>query len=493
MDAAVAASALLSVLEPYNTGPGGDCFLLVWWEEEKKLYGLNGSGRAPRRATLEAYRERGFQEVPYHGIFSVTVPGAVDAWCCALDRFGRLGLARVLEPAIARAEEGVPVGEVVAYEWGLIVASGLLRQAEARRVFAPEGRAPSPGECVRFPELARTFRRLAEGGRDEFYEGELARELVAFSRAEGGLLDEEDLRSHRSSWVEPISTTYRGYRLFEIPPNGQGIAALLGLNILENFDVDPASPDGIHYRIEAVKLAYADRGRYVADPEHAPVPVDELLSKDYAQGRAALVHPARALPGASPGRVATGGDTVCLVVADASGNVVSLLSSLYGPFGSGLVVPGTGVALQNRGRGFVLDPAHPNCLAPGKRPFHTIIPAMLFDGERPLVAFGVMGGDMQAQAHVQVVSNLVDGGWNVQEALDEPRFHYLEANRVALEDSFEEATKRDLARRGHRVEPEDAALLRGGFGGGQGVMVHPRTRVYWGGADRRKDGLALGS
>jgi len=495
IDAAVTAAAVLGVVEPFSTGVGGDCFMLIWVQRERKLYGLNGSGRAPAAATVEAYRARGLSEMPAYGMLSVTVPGAVDAWAEALQRFGRRTLGDVLEPAVAYAEDGFPVTEIIAYQWDLSVRAGVLQHPEALRTFTVDGDAPRLGTIVRLPDLAGSMRVLAAGGADAFYRGELAERLVAFSNAHGGLFAREDFAQHCSTWVEPIGTAYRGYHLFEIPPNGQGLAALIALNILENFDLAAqplGSADSLHLRLEAIKLAYADRDRYIADPDAVQVPVTELLSKDYAQGRAALIHPRRALQPASAGRVGAGTDTVYLTTADSEGNIVSLINSVYGPFGSGMVADDTGIALQNRARGFVLDPTHPNCLAPRKRPFHTIIPAMLFDGAQPVVSFGVMGGDMQAQAHVQVVSNLVDYHLNAQEALDFPRLHFLDGNRVAVEDACGADAIRGLAERGHRIEDENAAWPRGGFGGGQAIMVDAPNGVYWGASDARKDGAAGG-
>ncbi len=493
VDAAICAAAVLGVVEPFMTGLGGDCFMLVWSGANQQLFGLNGSGRAPRTATPAALVERGYTQMPMLGMLSVTVPGAVDAWCTALERFGSRPLADVLAPAIDYAESGFAVSEIIAAQWGLAIA--LLQQAEARRAFTIDGRAPRLGEIVRLPGLARSLRALAAGGREVFYRGELAEQIVACSCAYGGLLGSADLAAHRSDWVDPIDTEYRGYQVCELPPNGQGLTALLALNILECFDLagladDPAAT--VHLQIEAIKLAFADRNRYIADPSQVAVPTSELLSKDYAQGRAALIHPTRARTKVAPGRLPTRADTVYLTVADAAGNVVSLINSLYLAFGSGMVAGDTGIVLQNRGAGFSLDPTHPNCIAPGKRPFHTIIPAMLLKDGRPHVSFGVMGGDMQAQGHVQVISHLVDGGWNIQEAIDQPRFHYLEADRVALERSCAERVGAALAERGHVIEDESAALARGGFGGGQGIMIDPITRTYWGGSDSRKDGCAIG-
>jgi gamma-glutamyltranspeptidase / glutathione hydrolase len=495
IDAAVTAAAVLGVVEPYNTGVGGDCFALVWSAREGKLHGLDGCGRSPAAATVEELKRRGCSEMPAQGILTVTVPGAVDAWENALVRFGTRSLADALGPAIAHAEEGFPVSELVAHEWGLAVAFDFLKNDAARSCFAFDGAGPALGQVVRFPQLARTLRRIAEGGRDEFYRGAIAEQLVAFSRAEGGLLAREDLAEHSSRWVEPIAADYRDFRLHEMPPSTQGLTALLALGILSHFDLpslEPDSAEALHLRVEAVKLAFADRNAYIADPEQARVPVAELLAPEYARRRAALVDPQRALAGASPGLARGGSDTVYLTTADAEGNVVSLINSLYGGFGSGLVAGDTGIALQNRGRGFRLDPSHPGCLAPRKRPFHTLCPAMLFRDGRPVVSFGVMGGDVQAQAHVQVVSNLVDHGANVQEALDAPRFHYVDGARVALEDDVAPAVRERLTERGHQLESALVALARGGFGGGQAIAIEHATGVYAGGSDRRKDGSAIG-
>ncbi len=495
VDAAVCAAAVLGVIEPFSTGVGGDCFMLVWHAAEHKLYGLNGSGRAPAALSTDVLRASALSEMPAHGMLPVTVPGAVDAWCAALSRFGTKGLDIVLGAAIDYAREGFPVSEIIAHQWDLILRFGVLQDADALRTWTIDGRAPRLGEVFRVPALAATLESLAAGGAEAFYRGTIAEQIVAFSRAHGGVHSVEDFAEHRSTWVEPIASDYRGYRLYELPPNGQGLTALIALNILENFDTVTyplGSPECIHLRIEAIKLAFADRNRYIADPEHAHIPTTELLSKDYAHGRAALINLQRALKSAAPGRFAAGTDTVYLTVADAAGNVVSLINSLYFPFGCGLVAGETGVTLHNRGYGFVLDPTHPNCLAPRKRPFHTLVPAMLFCNDRPVVPFGVMGGDVQAQAHVQVVSNLVDYGLNIQEALDYPRLHYVDTDRVALEAEYDADLRQRLTRMGHAIVGEEVTALRGGFGGGQGIMIDPNTGCFWGGSDRRKDGCAIG-
>lgn len=493
VDAAITAAAVLGVVEPYSIGLGGDCFMLVWSAAERKLHGLNGSGRAPAAATVEALRARGLSSMPSHGMLAVTVPGAVDGWSTAIERFGRLAWADALQPAIRYAREGFPVSEIIAREWGL--SAPLLQNPEAVRSFTVNGAAPCVGQIVRLPDLAAALEEIATEGAAAFYRGRIADEIIRCSSQNGGLLRHDDLEKHRSNWVDPIFTDYRGHRVYEIPPNGQGLAALLALNILEQFDfsAEPAeSARSVHLRIEAVKLAYADRNRYIADPDQVEVPVAELLSKDYARDRARLIREDAALQIPVAGRLPLGSDTAYLTAADGDGNVVSLISSLFFPFGSGLVAGNTGILLHNRGFGFSLDPGHPNCIAPGKRPFHTIIPAMLFEDDRPLVSFGVMGGDMQAQAHLQVVSNLVDHGFNIQEALDRPRFHYLEGSEVACEPGLAGAIGAGLAAVGHVIQGELAALPRGGFGGGQGIMIDPESGAYWSGSDERKDGCAIG-
>lgn len=495
VDAAVVAAAVLGVVEPFSTGIGGDCFALVWRADESQLYAINGSGRAPSGLSIETLTGRGLSAIPAHGPVPVTVPGAVAAWADLLDRFGQFSLADALAPAIAYAVDGFPVTEVIAHQWDLIAQFGVLQNDDARRSFTPEGRAPRLGEVFRVPSLGRSMASIAEGGPRAFYEGEIADKIDAWARADGGFIRKADLVAHRSTWVEPISGSYRGHRLYELPPNGQGIAALIALHILERFDVQKHPLDsaaGTHLRIEAMKLAYADRNRYVADPEFENIPVAELLSDAYADRRAASIDPERALAEPQAGEVPRGSDTVYLTTADEHGNVVSFINSLFMPFGAGVVAGDTGIALQNRGYGFATDPAHPNCLRPGKRPLHTIIPAMLFRNGRPLLSFGVMGGNIQAQGHMQVVSNMVDHGLNIQEALDRARFHYMAGTTVAMERQFPDGLAERLRAMGHDAQGEEAAALHGGFGGGQGILIDPATGAYWGGSDRRKDGCALG-
>lgn len=495
MDAAIAANLVLCVVEPYNTGLGGDCMLLYWNAAEGKLYALNGSGRAPAALTPEHLRKAGFCTMPLIGPLSVTVPGAVQAWADAHARFGRLSWGELFAGAIDYAENGFPVSEVIAWEWQTIWNAGIVQDAHARTWFSLDGRPPRLGEVMRLPVLAKTLRTLANEGPEWFYRGPFAEAATRVVAEQGGVFLATDFAEHRSCWVDPIEATYRGYSVLELPPSTQGVTALLALNILENYDLSrysPLAPEVHHYRIEAVKLALADRNQFVADPEFASVPLHELLSKDYAQGRAALVRENRAVARPLPGALSAKGDTVYLTAADSWGNVVSMISSLYFPFGSGVAVPDTGVVLQNRGAGFVLDPAHPNCVAPRKRPLHTTIPAMLFRNGRPVVSFGVMGGDHQAQAHVQVVSQMIDFAANIQEALDSPRFHVLEHNRVAFEEEFDPALVQALRAFGHAVADPNEVRLRGGFGGGQGLLIDWDAKVYWGGSDRRKDGCAMG-
>jgi gamma-glutamyltranspeptidase/glutathione hydrolase len=494
VDAAIAAAATLCVVEPMSTGLGGDAFALVWSAREGRLIGLNGSGRAPAAASLEAYQARGLERVPTRGILAASVPGAVHAWQALSDRLGRLPFADLLAPALHAAEDGFAVTELVAHYWYWLERAGVL-DAEAAAVFAPGGRTPRAGEWFRVPALARSLRAVAEGGADAFYRGPLADAIVAASRARSGFFAEEDLALHESTWVEPITTTYRGFTVAELPPNGQGLAALLALNVLENFDPGEAGPTSAldwHRRIEAVKLAFADRDAWVADPEHAEIPVAALLDKAYAKERAAQVGE-RALPGAAPGLAA--GDTVYLCAADAEGSLVSFIQSLFTGFGCGVGCGETGIVLQSRAAGFRLEPGHPNALAPRKRPFHTIIPGMLLDPARATTAFGVMGGDVQPQGHLAFVANSVDFGLNPQEALDRPRFRFEGGRSVCIETP--EAPVDDgvrlaeaLRARGHEVI-DPGALAADRFGGGQAITRWADGTLV-GGSDRRKDGCALG-
>ncbi len=493
VDAAVTAAAVLAVVEPMMTGPGGDLFALVWNNRQKRLYGLNASGFSPAEANLNYFRTKGLQSIPTEGIYGVTVPGAVDGWASLLEKHGTMKLAEVLAPAIRYAEEGFPVSEIVAGQWERF---GHRLSSEARDVyFLKDGgklRPPMHGEVFRNPKLAATLRKIAEGGRNAFYRGEIAREIVATAQRHGWPMTMDDVAFQHSNWVDPLRTTYRGYEVVELPPNGQGVTALQTLNILEGFGLKELrhnSADYLHLLVEAKKLAFADRDAYVADPEKVSVPVAELLSKERARRQAARIDMKRAAPAVAPLPLpakAGQGDTVYLTVVDRDRNAVSLINSIYLAFGSGLVAGETGMLLHNRGAFFSLDERSPNRLEGRKRPLHTIIPAMLFQSGRPVLSFGVMGGNMQPQGHVQVLLNLIDFGMNVQEAGDAPRFRH-EPSGLALESGIAEPVRRELAARGHTLE--EAVDV---FGGYQAIWIDWERGVLAGGSDPRKDGCALG-
>ncbi|ABG03271.1 gamma-glutamyltransferase 2. Threonine peptidase. MEROPS family T03 [Rubrobacter xylanophilus DSM 9941] len=488
-DACVAMAACLAVVAPMTTGMGGDAFLLFYEAGSGRVIGANGSGRAPRGATIEGLRARGVKEMPERGGLSVTVPGAVRLWEDAARRLGKLPLGRLLEPARRYAEEGFPVTEVVSRYWE--VAAELLGSREASaRCFLPGGRAPRPGEVFRQPDLARTLALVAESGSEAFYGGEVARSIARAVQEDGGYLSEEDLAAHETTWVEPISTGYRGLEVHEIPPPGQGIAALEMLNILEGFDMgslDPSGAERIHLEVEAKKLAFRDLFGKVGDPEFAAVPVEELLSKDYAARLREEISPERAaVPSVGP---ALGSDTTYLCAVDAGGNGCSFINSLYMGFGSGVVADGTGVCLQNRGRSFRLVEGHPNALAPGKRPMHTIIPGLVTRDGALWAVFGVMGGPMQPQGHAQLLSNLIDHRMEPQEAVDHPRhFHDHEGDVLLVEGRVAPAEVERLRRMGHRVEVGPAYAIP--TGGAQLIRVL-EDGVRACGSDPRKDGCAL--
>jgi gamma-glutamyltranspeptidase / glutathione hydrolase len=493
VDAAVAANAAMGLFAPMANGLGGDLFVIVYEAKSGKLCGLNASGWAPAALTPEFLKGKGITEMPQSGIHSVTVPGVVDGWEKLLKRFGRKQLAEVLTPATRYAEEGFPVTEIFASYWADSERK-LRRNPEAAGTFLPGGRAPRAGEVFRNPDLAWCYRQIAEHGRKAFYEGEIAKRLLASSTKLGGTLTAADLAEHSSQWVEPISTTYHGWTVCELPPNGQGIAALMMLNLMESFPLTeyaPGSADSLHIMIEAKKLAYADMLRYVCDPKFNRVPVAGMLSKDYARERVKLIDTARAkaevVAGRPPG---IGTDTTYLCVVDEEGNMVSYIQSNYSSFGSGVVARGTGFALQNRGGLFSLVSGSPNVLAGRKRPLHTIIPACMSKGE-VRIAFGIMGGWNQSQAHAQFVSDVVDHKMNIQAALEAPRFTKLTfaGNDVELESRVPAAVRSELAARGHQIE------LRGEFassvGGGQAVLRDFAAGVNYGASDPRKDGAAI--
>lgn len=485
VDAAVATAAALTVLEPTSNGIGADAFALVW--QDGRLHGLNASGPAPAAIDPAALRAAGLRQMPSLGLTPVTVPGAPAAWAALSARFGRLPLAELLAPAAAYAEEGHPVAPIVARYWaGAAAHYGQAAQGELFapwfETFAPGGRAPAAGELWRSPDHARTLRAIGATGARDFYEGETAARIDAFSRAHGGYLRLADLAAFRPEWVEPISVPYRGCEVWELPPNGQGLVALLALGILSGCPLPgPGLAETLHLQLEAVKLAFADGQAHITDPARMAVPVAELLSPAYAAQRRRLIGPRAGVPG--PGRPPAGG-TVYLATADGAGSMVSFIQSNYMGFGSGVVVPGTGISLQNRGQTFSLDPHAANALEPGKRTYHTIIPGFLTRGGAPLGPFGVMGGYMQPQGHVQVVMNLLDFGLNPQAALDAPRWRWVEGRRVEVEAVPEEAL-RGLAERGHEVRTgADPA----GFGRGQIIWRDARSGVLAGASDPRADG-----
>ena len=501
VDAAIAANAMLGLVEPTGCGIGGDLFAIVWDAESKRLRGLNASGRSPQGLDLQWFLDNGYESIPKLGPLPVSVPGAVDGWFELHERFGRLPMQKVLAPAIRYAWEGVPVPEVIAYYWD--------KNAQQRQkypgfaeVFMPGGRVPAKGEVFRNPALANTYARIAEEGRDVFYRGEMAHTMADYLQANGGFLAYEDFAAHRSEWVDPVSTNYRGYDVWQLPPNTQGIAALQMLNILEAWDIAAMgfdSADYLHLLVEAKKLAFEDRARFYADPAFSDVPTEALVSKGYAERRRALIDAdkaAQAFPHGDPA-VLGQGDTIYLTVADAEGNMVSLIQSNYRGMGSGMTPPGLGFGLQNRGEMFTLEPGHPNVYAPAKRPFHTIIPAFVTRDGKPWLSFGVMGGGMQPQGHVQVLVNLIDFGMNLQAAGDAPRVRHdgsseptgermTDGGVVRLEKGFPAAAIEELRRRGHQVEVAND----GGYGGYQAIRKD--GEVWVGASESRKDGHAAG-
>ena len=495
VDAAIAMAAVLNVTEPNMTGIGGDAFMMVYSAKTKKLEALNASGRAPKALTRERLASRGATQMPMFGMEAITVPGAFDGWVTLLEKHGTMKLADLLAPAIALAENGFPVMEKTVADW-IPEVGKLAKTPASAATYLIEGAAPKPGDIFVQKNLARTLRTLASGGREAFYRGEIARAIVDYCQKNGGYLTMEDLAEHKSTWVEPISTTYRGYTLNEFPPNNQGLTALLLLNILEGIDLKGMRSDPVRYYhtlIEATKIAFADRNRYIADPAFSKVPVKELLSKDYATKRRALINPDKAIDPPAYGDIKMGSDTTYFTVVDKDRNAVSFINSLFNSFGSGIVAGETGIMLHNRGAGFVLQADHPNRLEPGKRPFHTLIPAMVFKDGKLLMTYGVMGGDIQAQGHVQVLINLVDRGLNLQQAIDAPRYRYISGRGVMLEDSLTAEIIAGLIGRGHeRVMPPDGIMHRALMGGGQAIMIDPETGALTGASDIRKDGLAIG-
>ena len=499
IDAAIAANAVLCVVEPTGAGIGGDIFALIWSGDKDKLYGLNGSGRSPRSLKMEYFMENGYDFIPSYGPLPVSVPGCVDGWFEMNEMFGRLPMKDILQPAINYARDGFPVTEVIAY--ALSKNTELLKDyPNIKEVYMPGGKSPAKGEIFKNPQLASTLEKIVRGGRNEFYRGSIARDISLFMKKQGGFLSYEDLARHHSEWVEPVSTLYRGNTVWELPPNGQGIAALQMLNILEGFDIASmgfGSAEYIHVFTEAKKLAFEDRARYYADPVFNETPVSKLLSKKYAVERRKLINPVKAAKIYDSGKIEAG-NTVYLTVADRFGNMVSLIQSNYRGMGSGMCPTGLGFVLQDRGEMFSLSAGHNNMYAPGKRPFHTIIPAFITKNGKPWISFGVMGGDMQPQGHVQIIVNLVDFRMNLQEAGDAPRIHHIgsseptgqqmtDGGTLLLENGFRWEVIQKLINMGHKVQWD-----LGGYGGYQAIMWDAKNKVWFGASESRKDGQAAG-
>lgn len=505
VDAAIAANAVLGLVEPTGNGMGGDLFAIVWDAKTKKLHGLNASGRSPYSLTMEEFRKRGLNHIPAHGPLPVSVPGCVDGWFELHKKFGKLSISSVLAPAIRYAREGFPVSEVISYYWARSVPM-LEKFPNFKEIFTINGKAPQKGEIFRNPYLANTLEKIAKGGRDAFYKGDIAQTIERYMKAQGGFLTAKDFADHSSTWIEPVSTNYRGYDVWELPPNGQGIAALQMLNLLEKYDVSKwsfGSKEHIHHFVEAKKIVFEDRAKLYADMDFVAVPVKELISKQYADKRRTVLNPQRAANRYDAGNPALkDGDTIYLTVADEEGTMISLIQSNYRGMGSGMTPDGLGFILQDRGELFDLTEGRPNSYAPHKRPFHTIIPAFITKDGEPFMSFGVMGGEFQPLGHVQIIMNILDFGMNLQEAGDAPRIAHegsseptgelmTDGGKLYLEDGFSFESTRELIKMGHKL----GSTTDGAFGGYQGIMVRKTAdgkRVYFGASESRKDGQAAG-
>ena len=498
IDAAIAANAALGLMEPTGSGIGGDLFAIIWSAKDKKLYGLNASGRSPEKLNLKYFQDKKMTSIPAHGPLPVSVPGCVDGWFEMHNKFGTMEMEQILAPAIKYANEGFPVTELIGYY--LTASSRRFKDyPNFSETYMPNNEPLKKGTVFKNPFLANTYKKIAKGGRDAFYKGEIAKTIANFLQSQGGVLSKKDLAKHTSEWVEPVSTSYRGYDVWELPPNGQGIAALQILNIMEGYDVKKmgfGSADYVHHFTEAKKLAFEDRAKYYADPAFNKLPIDELISKEYATERRDLIGE-RAARNYSPGKLEEG-DTVYLTVADKEGNMVSLIQSNYRGMGSGMVPPGLGFMLQDRGELFSLEEGHFNVIEPNKRPFHTIIPAFITKDGQPWVSFGLMGGAMQPQGHAQIVINLIDFDMNLQEAGDAPRMQHTgsteptggqmtDGGQILLESGFEYETVRKLMSKGHRV-----GFGLGSYGGYQAIMLDKENGIYYGASESRKDGQAAG-
>lgn len=499
VDAAIAADAMLGLVEPTGSGIGGDLFAIVWDAKTQKLYGLNASGRSPKSLTLKYFKDKGIKHIPALGPLPVSVPGCVDGWFELHGKFGKLKMQENLQPAINYAKEGFPVSELIAYYWKR--NADRLKEFEGfAEIYMPNGKAPAKGEIFKNPYLANTLELIAKNGRDEFYKGSIAKAIDDYMKRNGGFLSYDDLAVHKSEWIEPVSSSYRGYDVWELPPNGQGIATLQILNILEQYDIKSmgfGSAEYMHLFIEAKKLAFEDRARYYADPDFVKVPYKQLISKEYAKERAKLINLNKSARSYDAGVLQTG-NTIYLTVADSEGNMVSLIQSNYRGMGSGMTPTGLGFILQDRGEMFSLTEGHPNVYEPGKRPFHTIISGFITKDGKPYISFGVMGGGMQPQGHAQIVVNLIDFGMNLQEAGDAPRVQHegsseptdermTDGGTVYLESGFDYQQIRKLLEKGHKV-----SYSLDGYGGYQAIMFDAKNGVYIGASESRKDGQAAG-
>jgi len=499
IDAAIAANAVLGLVEPTGCGIGGDLFAIIWSADKEKLYGLNASGRSPRSLKLDYFKNNGYEFIPSTGPLPVSVPGCVDGWFEMHEMFGKLPIRDILQPAINYARDGFPVTEIIAYYLDL-GTQALKDFPNIKETYMPGGKSPAKGEIFRNPKLAVTLDKIAKGGRNEFYRGSIAKAIAAFMKSQGGFLTYDDLARHSSEWIEPVSSSYRGYDIWELPPNGQGIATLQILNILEGFDLAKmgfGSAEYIHLFTEAKKLAFEDRAKFYADPRFSAIPVAQLISKKYAVERRKLINPEKAGKIYDPGKIEAG-NTIYLTVADKYGNMVSLIQSNYRGMGSGMCPTGLGFVLQDRGEMFTLDEGHANAYAPGKRPFHTIIPGFITKNGKPWISFGVMGGDMQPQGHAQIVINLIDFKMNLQEAGDAPRIYHTGSSEptgeqmtdggiLYLESGFRWEVIQKLLSMGHRVQ-----WNLGGYGGYQAIMWDDKNKVWYGASESRKDGQAAG-
>ena len=499
IDAAIAANAALGLMEPTGNGIGGDLFAIVWIEKDKKLYGLNASGRSPEGLSLEYFKENDFKSIPAYGPLPVSVPGCVDGWFELHEKFGKIKMRDILSPTIKYAEDGFPVSELVSY-YMKNASNNFKKYPNFKETYYINDSTPKKGQIFKNPDLAKTLRVIAKKGKKGFYEGEVANSIANFIQDQGGFLSYDDLKNHKSEWIDPVSTNYRGYDVWELPPNGQGIAALQILNLLEAYDIKSmgfGSADYIHHFVEAKKIAFADRSKYYADMDFNKIPVEYLISKEYADIRRKEISSENAAKRVLPGNIENG-DTIYLTTADSDGNMVSLIQSNYRGMGSGMIPTGLGFMLQDRGELFSLDQNHFNVYAPKKRPFHTIIPAFITKDGKPFVSFGLMGGAMQPQGHAQIVINIVDFDMNLQEAGDAPRIRHqsdqqptggnmTDGGELALESGFDYKQVRELMKKGHKIIYD-----LGSFGGYQAIMIDYINKVYYGASESRKDGNAIG-